>query len=322
MLKKIARKYYVKLAAQKFISFLPGKIGFRLNEYVVKSLQSHPSDDFFKFRIEKGLKNTLLINEHTNCNFQGNVLEVGTGWHAVDIIVFYLLGAKRIFTVDHHCHLNPDYAKKVAGIMTNTDFLQNIEIADDIAPLLQADRLESLKAAQNCATLDELLALLQVTFIQSKSSIIRDGQIGEKVDLFYSESVIHRIPVNDLTQNIQYIGNHLMAEQGVSFHRTDQKDINAQDHVDNDLDKLAYLKYSDFVYDKIFSCRFNSQNRLREPDFIKILEDAGLKTSYKKSFYEEEDLMKYKNFPFNGRFKGYGLQDMVTTASIIISAKT
>jgi len=44
----------------------------------------------------------------------------------------------------------------------------------------------------------------------------------------------------------------------------------------------------------ITSKKFNNKNRLREFEFIKYLEDAGLKTIYVESYLGKEDMEKLK----------------------------
>ena len=100
--------------------------------------------------------------------------------------------------------------------------------------------------------------------------------VTEKIHLLSSESVLQRIPVDDLMKNFKSISKNLEATNAVSCHRTDQKDINAQEHVGTRLIKLDYLRHSDFFYNNVMSCRFNMQSQLRECDFIKILEDLDL----------------------------------------------
>lgn len=314
--KHIVRDYRVKLIAQKMISFLPGQLGFWTNEKVVRLTQGYLQEDYYKKRIQKGMENMYLIQKHNFSFNNANILEMGTGWHAVDLTLFYLFGAKQIATIDHHCHLDIKVIDKVLKIITTENFidksqLENIDLWNSRIQILEEIRNDNL-------TLDSFLSAIQCQFYKRTSANITDMSLEHKIDLWYSESVLHRIPVKPLEASIAYICRNLLAEKAYFFHRLDQKDINAQGHVDKSLWKFDYLKYSDFVYDNIISCRFNSQNRLRESDFVQLFKKNGLTVLDVQSYIKEEDLERMKNFTPAPKFEKYTLEDMATAASIII----
>lgn len=316
VIKHLVRDYRVKLLAQKTISFLPGKLGFWTNEKIVRLTQGYLQEDYYKKRIDKGVQNMYTLQSHKFCFKDACVLEMGTGWHAVDLILFYLFGAEKIFTIDHHCHLDIKVISRVLKVITNENFIDKSEI-EDIS--LWNKRIQNLKnIANEDLTLAVFLETIHGQFFKRTSADITDISLSDKINLWYSESVLHRIPVNSLEESTTHICKNLLADNAYFFHRLDQKDINAQGHVDKSLWKFDYLKYSDFVYDKIITCRFNSQNRLRESDFIQLFKKNGLEILEVQSYIKEEDLDRMKTFIPAPRFETHTLKDMATAASIII----
>lgn len=318
-IKQLARDYRVKLTAQKIISFLPGSLGFNTNERIVRLTQGYLEDDYYERRIKKGIANINLLQKH-GCKFSRKVvLEIGTGWHAIDLILFFLFGAKQLYTIDHHQHLDINVIRRVVDVFCKNEFIPK-ENLEDVK--LYQDRINILRGIDKSnLSLNQFLETIQCQFYKRTAANITDINLENKVDIWYSESVLHRVPIKDLEATTHHIAANLLATDAYFFHRLDQKDINAQGHLDKSLWKFDYLKYSDFVYDNIISCRFNSQNRMRESDFIKLFKKNGLETLEVQSYVKEEDLERMKNFKVAAKFKDYDLRDLATAASLIIGKK-
>jgi len=245
-----------------------------------------------------------------------SVVELGTGWHGADLILFYLLGARRIVTIDHHSHL------KLPFILEHVKYLRDAEVYNLLVEKgLLIDRLAYLeKLAVSVATLNELLDGLNIQYEIVSSKNYKNLKF-EKVDLFYSQSVLHRIPafhLKDLFSNI----SKSMVEGGIVFNRTDQADINALGHADSELWALNYLKYSDFYFNNILSCRFNSQNRLRESDFLKIFINEGMQPIFIESYVLDSDLSRLRNMKLASRFSSRPLEDVAIRSSLMVCKKS
>ena len=317
-IKKIARDYRVKLFVQKLVSFLPEELGFQVNEKLVQLTRGKQDPGFYRFRFEKGLNNIQLLKKFGFDFYDATILELGTGWHAIDLILFYLVGSQKIYTVDHHLHLNDHTLREVLRVLFDDGLWSNKIIAESVNPVLR-ERVERLMALkEQNITVELFLNTINVKFFKSKSCLVINIKEIVDVDLFYTESVLQRIPTKDLQVNLRHIARSCLKPGAYSFHRTDQKDINAQDHVDNTLWKFKYLKYND-KYWNLISCRFNYQNRWRESDFVQTLENVGLSTIDIISECEEADLLKMKTFKVADLFQPYDLKDLATKSSIIIS---
>jgi len=85
----------VILFGEKVCSLLP--FGYELVEFL-KSKLTDTKFDYSK-RIDYSLDNLALLRKIANFDIQNKtILEIGTGWHGIDLLIFYVLGAKAIYT--------------------------------------------------------------------------------------------------------------------------------------------------------------------------------------------------------------------------------
>ena len=318
LLGQLARDWRVKVAVQNALGLLPGDVGFRANEACIRFLRGHVDRTNTKFRTEKGISNLALIHNETGISFTDKtVLEIGTGWHGIDLLLFWLAGASKIFTIDHYGHLT------LQSLRSHTPEVLSpwsLELISEFAPdaRMRAERLNW----KDWRNLDDALRELNVATFVSRSSLTKKLSIPDNsIDVVYSYSVIHRIPEHDLRLLLNDLAQRLMRTGGVCYHRTDQFDINTQRHLDPGHWRLAYLKYPDWLFDTFLSGRFNSQNRLRESDFIELLEQSGIEIVYKDHFIHEEDLERMKNFQVADRFKNKSIEDLATVRSTFIGRR-
>ncbi len=319
--KSIARNWRVKVAVQFLLGLLPRSLGFRINEWVTSYVRGGLEERIdHQPRYMKGIKNIAMIRSQAGgFSLTGKkVFELGTGWHGIDLVIFYLLGAEQIITIDHHTHLTYEYlTSSINSLFSYPEVIEELRNQS-----LDENRLSILKETVNIAnSLDDLLKILLTEYRIITSREYKDLVFDGLVDLFYSESILQRIPIQHLEDLFGVVSAHLNAE-GVVFHRTDQKDINAQSHVDQGLWDFYYLRYSDSFFNLFMSGKFNSQNRLRESDFLKLLEQSGMIPVYLESHYSKADLEKLKDFQVAQRFRGKTLEDLAVKHSKIICRKT
>ena len=262
-----------------------------------------------------------LIKTH-NKEFQlqnETVLELGTGWHGVDILVFFLLGAVKIYTVDHQKHLNYPTFRFVAR-----EILKEIQVMKKVGSVeFSEERIELLgRALAKSKDLYKLLNSLNIHYLIARSCntyVLRIplGNIG----FFYTSSTLQRIPERHLRRNLKHIGTNLMQEGAVFYHETDQKDINSMTHIDGDLWGFDYLKYNSFFFNFVLCCRFNSQNRLRESDFLQILKESHMQADYVESVIHKSDFKRLKTVPLSKQFRDKKPEDIIIRQSKIIGRR-
>jgi hypothetical protein len=302
ILRKTASKWWIKILVQNLIGCLPGNLGFRLNEWIVARVKGGV-DGRMDFNMRVGLTRDALrlLQDKCSTRIMGlTVLEIGTGWHGLDPLIFYLLGAKKIYTIDHHRHLT------FAAIQSKIALFETSSVREMLLPFgdeaVFEYRLRTLKrSAQMHTELHAFLAELGIEYFIRRSCMTTQVPIPEKsVDIFYSSSVLQRIPEADLLANMRHVGRSLLSDNGVFFHLTDQRDVNSL--ADKDLWHLDYLRYEDRLYNTFISGKFNSQNRLREADFIDVISHSGMHVIYMKSLYREADVSRLRSFRVARRF--------------------
>jgi hypothetical protein len=135
--------------------------------------------------------------------------------------------------------------------------------------------------------------------------------------------MIHRKPPNDTATWSASLRSRLWAASragpGVRClpHAADRRMIGVREPANGE----SRLKYPDWYFDTIISGRFNSQNRLRESDFIELLESSGVGLLWKESVIHEEDLERMRSFKVAKRFRGKSLEDLATARSTLIGRK-
>ncbi len=310
-----------KVVIQNSIGVLPGSTPFRINEWLTRVARGAPlARADLSQRFEKGVDNLHFLRLKSGCTVEGKtILELGTGWLGVDLLLFYLLGAKKIYTVDHHPHLTYSTFKNLlVWIDTKPDVLGQMGKFGLCPDSLLQQRFVHVKDVHaQCSNLHQMLQTMHIEYCISHSCRTTPLALPSKgIDIFYSESVLQRIPEEDLRDTIQDAATRLLSPTGVFFHRVNPLDVNA--HLDRRLWYLNYLRYSDFFFRVFYSGKLNTQNRLRESDFVDFFSNAGLEVMYVGSYIMREDLERLKKFPVDRRFVGKTIEDLATWRSKIV----
>lgn len=250
-------------------------------------------------------------------------MEWGTGWCGVDLLLFHLLGAKHVHTIDHGNLLSFEFLNHLIPWFAESNLLEEVGKLGDAGAIHERfNRVLNLHE-KGFTSLENLLTGLGVTYHVSKSCNPTRLDIPPKsVDLFYSSSVLQRIPESDLRAGIEFTSAQLLVDDAVFLHGLDQKDINAMSHVDSDLWRFHYLKYSDAFFNVFLNSRFNSQNRLRESDFLDLFQEFGLVAVYLQSSVFQSDIDRMTNFQVAKRFREKSVEDLAVNASIVIGCKS
>ena len=319
--RRAVSNYWVKLLAQNALGLLPNSFGARANLALAQAVQGRMAERPTAqiFRVRRSIRNIRLMREHAGFRAEGaRVLELGTGWRAADPAIFHVLGAEEVVTLDHQRWLRRD------------SFVHSVEMLESArAELLEeaggaaADagrRLDELvRLVRSDLGLDEILAKIGVRYLVSRTLDLSPLRAdGKRFDAFYSESVLHRIPAASLRARLQVIAGELLRPGAASFHRTDQRDINTLEHIGNSVWALNYLRHSDLVFDRFLSGKFTSQNRHRESDFIRLLEDVGISTRFVESRLAEGDVEKVARMRLAARFRQKTPEDVAVRCSLLV----
>jgi hypothetical protein len=300
----------IKLFSQKLVDILPGNLGLKINFAIQRRMGNVGKLNKEKLLL-RGIDSIKFLQSRANYKFQGSkVLEVGTGWHANDILLFYMLGVAEIYTCDHLPHLQENLALSAVRIIgSHLDILS--KQCDTDINLLQKrfDRIASIK------TLTDLLYACNINYIASQK--LHEINFPESYfDLFFSRSVLQRVPISDLSAYLQNAYRALRIG-GISYHIIHHADHNARH--DDKLEALHYLRYGDKLYDLLQSKRFNYQNRMRHKEFINLFKQFGFEQISDET--ASLDLSLANKVVLSSRFRSIPLEDVLITRTQLINKR-
>ncbi len=253
---------------------------------------------YFDMRIKKAMNNFDMCQKTAEFRPQGKTaLEFGTGGHGIDLVMLYLLGVKKIYTVDIAFF---GLFNMPQAIEDFEPFLGLIAKQFDLEENTLKEKHNIIKGETDTRI---ILDKMNVQFITFKQLLKRRGIISDKVDFFFSESALQRVPLKQLTP---LLDNIHFSSDAIMFHKINCSDINilkSRVFRDPKLWRFDYLKYSDARWNLITTKRFGSQNRLRQAHYIEFFKRYGFTTCYVENYYaEEEDIDKCRSADFNYRF--------------------
>jgi hypothetical protein len=325
ILRAIASNWWVKVLGQNALGLIPEPWGSKANLTMARLLQGKIEErpTASAYRIARSVRNLALAREYANFRTEGaHVLELGTGWRGGDLALLVVFGARKITTFDHRQWLQADAFRHSVRLIENSfAFIEQEAKMHCADPTANLSRL--LDACRSDSSLDVILADIGVErHIRPNASPIDVPLTRGDVDLFYTESVLQRLPLEAVGPIMDYVLRELLRDGGAVFHRTDQRDIHTLDHIGNKRWALEYLKYPDVIFRHFLSGKFTSQNRLRESDWLEMLKDNGIAIGYIESRIVKGDLEITKSFKPARRFRNKSIVDLATRCSLIVGQKT
>lgn len=240
--------------------------------------------------------------------FRGKrVLELGTGWHGSDVLIFHLAGASEVVTIDAVRHLDPmllGRMAEVAGTMLD-------EIAE--ASGLEFEEVEIRYARWGgVMELDALESRCGI-FYRAPATVHTLDLNDRPFDVFYSYSVLQRLRFSDLEDELRAARERL-SDDGIALHVIHHSDHNARH--DPKLNRLRYLKYPDWLYNAFQSDLINFQNRLRSSEMIDLFEECGYRVQDLDKSYASSELLE--GMQVADRFRGLSPSDLRCTRSQVL----
>jgi hypothetical protein len=296
------------LAGQKVISRL--KHYEALNDFIKRFFPRVLSDGHIlrghAFLIESMLRHRIRSPKR--------VFEQGTGWHGSDAMAFFLLGADHVHTVDTSRWLRvSNLDRTISGILNIAATLRplyqrylssNIEIFDD--------RINLLRSAERPGA--KLLERGLLRYVVTKDVEARPISF-EDYDLVFSNSVLQRLPVSDLSDFV----TSKKAPHAVHLHRIDCADF----HVlrNHRIRKLDYLLIDESAWNRWTSHYLNYQNRLRSFEFRELFESAGYSAAVVDEHVEPNDIAFVENnrSRFAARYRKCPSRDIAITHFTLIA---
>ena len=305
--------YLAKHAAQKVLGGVPK--GFLVQELVKRSV------DHWKQVASERFVQSSLETKVSRFNAAGIappevVVEQGTGWHGLDLLLFHLAGARRIITYDTRPWLREELLRYNARVLVASR--ASVKRWSGTEPEAVDERAARLERSLD-RTLPDLLEALGIT-VRVTRSMDRSDLASRSVDLFYSDSVLQFVEPGDLETLIAQ-ARRFMKPTGVSFHVVDCSDFHAQK--DERIPPLAYLVWPEFVWLLLTSRYLNYQNRLRMPQFCDLFARHGLRSQITRPIVATEDVeYARRHLARHARFGGMTVEEIAARSFRLTSDRS
>ncbi|MCA9081871.1 MAG: class I SAM-dependent methyltransferase, partial [Planctomycetaceae bacterium] len=225
-----------------------------------------------RLQLDRDLNRALELVELTleaDGHVEGShILEVGTGWRPLVPMVFFLLGAERIVTVDVNPWLTLKYAEETRQALGSR--LEIIAKRGHVP--LEDMRQRYTQAMSQSGSLADILAGFNIEY-QYPGDARCTGLPDASMDLVISSNVLEHIPY-EIQLDIHRESNRILRAGGLAVHR-----FNPQDHystVDSTITNGNFLRYSAAQWHWYGGSGLAYHNRLRDPDYRRVFTEAQL----------------------------------------------
>ena len=209
------------------------------------------------------------IQHHGRQVKDGTFLEVGTGRTVTLPIILWLLGAKRVITVDLHPYLKSELvADEVAYLQSHSGELFDVLAEHDLQP----DRFQRLMNVSlpryALAAALEMCSIEYTAPADASRLPLADGA----VDFHVSTNVFEHIPPDSLSSILREAAR-VLDGKGLAVHRIDHSDHFS--HSDRALSPVNFLRYGEREWERLAGNRYMYMNRLQVDDFQRIFAESG-----------------------------------------------
>ena len=240
-----------------------------------------------------------------------SIVEIGTGWDAINALMLYLFGARRVYSYDHVRHLRFDLAMNVVRQIGKS--AAAIAGIGRISPSSLRNRIEPLARAAN---LQQLLDTARIEYV-APGDATRTGLLNHSVDVVYSYAVMEHIS-EAVVASITQEARRILVRGGLAFHN-----IGEHDHyvsVDHSISKVNFLQYPEWAWKFFVKNKISYHNRLRERDFLRIFAANGAKVTNKESYIDPSDVEAVRHMRLDSRFIGLSPEELAVTRTQITLA--
>ncbi len=198
-------------------------------------------------------------------------LEIGSGWLLTHSLVFYLLGAKKVYATDVYPLLQPENIFKAVCKSVNWSIVDSLSTFEDREII--RSRLKKLLSLKNLSV--EVLHDLGIEYI-APIDLSQKLLSNEKLDFIFSKSVLEHVPVDDVVPLLENLVSSL-SEDGFMFHL-----IHLLDHKNLNERPFDFFVYEQEAYSR--ELQSNWGNRIRRSQWKQIF--SNLKHLDSKFLFE------------------------------------
>lgn len=304
------KKWVLKAVVQKAISFLPYKhrINFLFQKYVTKGVNL--TEPYFEDRLTH-YKHHSQFQKKYKGTLQGiSVLELGTGWHPVVPIGFFLSGADQIYTVD--ISRLTDRQKVLDTIELFLQYQKDGRLTEFCEAL--PERLKKLEAIiQQQADYDweALSRALRLNYL-----VVDARQLpleADSIDLITSNNTFEHVYA-EVLKDILLSFKRIVKPDGLMSHFIDMSDHFA--HLDPSITIYNFLQFSEAQWARIDNS-IQPQNRWRIPQFRTLYTELGIPVTEEQN--RVGDLEALQGVAIHPSFERFSFEELAVSHSYLVS---
>ncbi len=293
-------RWLAKAALQRGLGLLPQgeRLNYVFQRHVLRSLPA--SESVFRRKFARALQHLRAYEEHGPGTpaAEACFYEFGAGWDLAIPLSYAALGVGRQVLVD----IRPS----VRVELVNDSLAAFARLWDE----LEAEAGRTLRPLGGpVASPEELEGRFGITYL-APCDARATGLRAESVDCVTSTDTCEHIPEADLAEIFREC-RRLLRPGGAFSCRIDLQDHYA--YFDPSLSRYNFLRFSDRTW-RVVNSPLHHQNRLRSPDYLRLVREAGLELAVERpSGPSEEGLDGLRSLPLAPRFRAYSLEELGVT---------
>jgi len=297
--------WWINALVKKILSIFP--FGRNLWDLIIRLMLGKNWADWPRFK-KNLIYQVSLIKTLKKYSFLKNktILEIGTGWFALGAFCLYLYDSKKIITVDINRHLNKNNFINMISILKKK--INELSKITGLPKKKIENKLNKVNLKNDLSTL-----LRHCNIFYECPYKIRDIE-NKNFDIIFSMHVLEHLKLKDI-----YNLAKVKKDKLIQAHSWDMGDHFS--YKDKSINVFNFLKFSDFIWEKIIMNSISYQNRLREKDIIAIFQKEGYHVVYRDSNINLALENKLKKIRINKKFYIYGTKDLIKISSITIFNK-
>ena len=293
-------RWLAKAVLQRGMGAVPQgeRLNYVFQRHVLRSLPA--GESVFRRKFSRALQHLGAYEEHGPGAPREEAVfyEFGAGWDLAIPVAFATLGVGRQVLVD----IRPSVRLELVN--------DSLAALERLRPELEAEAGRGLPPVEGpLDSLDELEPSLGIRYLapcDARDTGLDDGSI----DFVSSTDTCEHIPGEDLAAIFREC-RRLLRPGGAFSCRIDLQDHYA--YFDRGLSRYNFLRFSDRSW-RLVNSPLHHQNRLRSPDYLRLVRDAGLElVSETPSGPSAEGLAELSGLPLAERFRAYTPEELGIT---------
>jgi len=293
----------IKVLIQFLLANLPG--GMRINYFLQKFRGAH-SEEKINQLLPNRIRKLKLIDGFINID-GSSILEIGPGSWMTTNLLFYIMGAKKIFSYDHYNHA------QFKIIMMQIKWLEeNVKLVESMTNISESIICKRISKIKSSSTLDEFFKNANIIY-NAPGDARQTGLPNDSIDIVFSCDVLEHVPEKTINK-ITIESKRILKSSGCAFHH-----LGLDDHYSyvSNVSKVNFLKYPEWLWRLFVKNKISYHNRLREKEFFKIFKSCGSKVEVVFNKIDPNSLVTLKSMKINKRFSGMSHEELAVWVSFV-----